>query len=47
MKISMFAHKKIIEAISSRDFKENLAVFCVNPASSMLQGYCFLLFLVQ
>ncbi|MBU3200711.1 hypothetical protein KPL48_15565, partial [Clostridium estertheticum] len=38
MKISMFAHKKIIEAISSRAFKENLAVFYVNPAYTSQMG---------
>lgn len=31
-RISMFAHRKIIAAISSRAFKEDLEVFYVNPA---------------
>ncbi|MGH4137416.1 hypothetical protein [Clostridium sp.] len=38
LKISMFAHKKIIEAISSRAFKEKLEVFYVNPAYTSQMG---------
>lgn len=37
-RISLFAHRKIIAAISSRAFKENLEVFYVNPAYTSQMG---------